>query len=127
MFDFIPNIWRDLHPMVVHFALGGLFMSFGFTLLARVIGNAKLDELSWILLLVGVLAAIPSAITGIVSHLPYEALPVANSVAMWSPAPSTARSSTSIRAKRSGKPKLLSSRPSPPMLVVTKCKSLKQM
>ena len=80
MFDFIPNIWRDLHPMVVHFELGGLFMSFGFTLLARVTGNTKLDELSWVLLVVGVLAAIPSAITGIVSHLPYESLPVASAI-----------------------------------------------
>ncbi|MBI5650425.1 MAG: DUF2231 domain-containing protein [Chloroflexi bacterium] len=80
MFDFIPNLWRDLHPMIVHFALGGLFMSFGFTLLARVTSNAQLDNLSWILLLVGVGTAIPSAVTGIVSHLPYEALPVASAI-----------------------------------------------
>lgn len=72
MFDFVQNIWLDLHPMIVHFALGGLFLSFAFTLLARVRSNPTFNEVSWVLLVVGVLAAIPSTVTGLVAHLPYE-------------------------------------------------------
>lgn len=77
MFDFIPNIWRDLHPMIVHFALASLFLSFAFSLLARARGNAQLNEFSWLLLLVGVATIFPSAVTGIVAHLAYEETPLA--------------------------------------------------
>ena len=28
MLDFVPNIWHDLRPIIVHFALAGLFLSF---------------------------------------------------------------------------------------------------
>lgn len=72
MFDFVQNIWLDLHPMIVHFALAGLFLSFALTLWARIRPRASLNELSWILLVVGVAAAIPSTVTGLIAHLPYE-------------------------------------------------------
>lgn len=72
MFDFVQSIWLDLHPILVHFAIGGLFLSFGFTLLAQVRRSPALDEASWLLLVVGGLAAIPSTITGLIAHLPYE-------------------------------------------------------
>lgn len=72
MFDFIQNIWLDLHPILVHFAVAGLFLSFALTLLARFRPNAALNEASWILLVVGVLAAVPSVVTGLIAHLPYE-------------------------------------------------------
>ncbi|MBI3241265.1 MAG: DUF2231 domain-containing protein [Chloroflexi bacterium] len=72
MFDFAQNIWLDLHPMIVHFALAGLFLSFALTLWTRIRPNARLNELSWILLVVGVAAAIPSTVTGLIAHSPYE-------------------------------------------------------
>lgn len=72
MFNFIQNIWLDLHPMFVHFALAGLFVSFGLTLLARVWTNTILNETSWVLLIIGVAAAIPATITGLIAHFPYE-------------------------------------------------------
>ncbi|NUM44524.1 MAG: DUF2231 domain-containing protein [Anaerolineales bacterium] len=72
MFDFLQNIWLDLHPIIVHFAIGGLFLSFALTLLARFRPNATLNETSWILLVVGVVAAIPATVTGLIAHFPYE-------------------------------------------------------
>lgn len=75
MFNFVQNIWLDLHPMIVHFALAGLFLSFGFTLLARIWTNAAFIETSWVLLVVGVVAAVPAVITGFLAHLPYEGNP----------------------------------------------------
>lgn len=72
MFDFVQNIWLDLHPMVVHFALAGLFSSYVLTLLARFRPGPMLDEASWVLLVIGVAGAIPSTITGLIAHLPYE-------------------------------------------------------
>ncbi|MCG3208194.1 MAG: hypothetical protein FOGNACKC_01796 [Anaerolineae bacterium] len=80
MFNFVQNIWLDLHPMIVHFALAGLFLSFGFTLLARIWTNAAFIETSWVLLVVGVAAAVPAVITGFLAHLPYEGTALAEAI-----------------------------------------------
>ena len=80
MFDFISHIWLDMHPIIVHFAIGGLFLSFAFTLLAWFRPNAALSEASWILLVVGVAAAIPATITGLIAHFPYEETPLAAAI-----------------------------------------------
>lgn len=72
MFDFLQNIWLDLHPIIVHFAIGALFLSFALTLLARFRPNAALNEASWLLLVIGGAAAVPATITGLIAHLPYE-------------------------------------------------------
>lgn len=72
MFAFFQNIWLDLHPIIVHFAIGGLFMSFALTLLARFRPSVALNQASWILLVVGVVAAIPATVTGLIAHFPYE-------------------------------------------------------
>lgn len=80
MFNFVSNIWLDLHPMVVHFALAGLLLSYGFTLLARFRSSVTLNETSWVLLVAGVAAAIPAVITGLVAHLPYEGTALAEAI-----------------------------------------------
>lgn len=72
MFNFLQNIWLDLHPIIVHFAIGGLFISFALSLLARFRSNPTFNEASWILLVVGGLATLPSVITGLIAHSPYE-------------------------------------------------------
>ena len=70
MFDFVANIWQDLHPIIVHFPIALLVVSFGLSLASLV----KPDWLkaAWITFVIGSLATIPAAITGIISHMPYE-------------------------------------------------------
>lgn len=80
MFNFLQTIWQDLHPIIVHFAIGGLFLSFAFTVLNRIRPSAALNETSWILLVVGVLAALPSVVTGLIAHFPYENTAVAGDI-----------------------------------------------
>ncbi len=80
MFNFLQTIWQDLHPILVHFAIGGLFLSFAFSLLNRLRANATLNETSWVLLAVGALAALPSVVTGLIAHEPYENTAVASAI-----------------------------------------------
>lgn len=72
MFDFVQTIWQDLHPMIVHFALAGLFLSFAATLAAGFFPKLPLHEFAWYLLVVGVAAALPAVVTGLISHTAYE-------------------------------------------------------
>lgn len=70
MFDFVGNIVNDLHPIFSHFPIALLVLSFGLTILAKVWPN--LHEPSWLLLWTGGLSAIPSTVTGLIAHEPYE-------------------------------------------------------
>lgn len=70
MFDFIATIPQDLHPILVHMPIALLLVSFGLTLAARF--WPQLNETSWLLLVLGGLVAVPTVITGLIAHAPYE-------------------------------------------------------
>ena len=70
MFNFIGNIFNDLHPIIVHFPIALLMVSFLLTFGAR--WQPQWHETSWLLLVLGGLATIPATITGMIAHLPYE-------------------------------------------------------
>ena len=70
MFSFLSNIQRDLHPIIVHFPIALLILSFTLSLFWR--RNERLNAASWLLLVLGGLATLPAVITGLISHEPYE-------------------------------------------------------
>ena len=70
MFDFLANLQRDLHPIVVHFPIALLVLSFILSLFWR--RSERLNSVSWLLLVVGGLATLPATVTGLISHIPYE-------------------------------------------------------
>lgn len=78
MFRFLSTILDDLHPALVHFPIALLFVAFFLTVLGRT--NGKYKETSWIMLVIGALATIPTAVSGFISHFPYENLPVSNDI-----------------------------------------------
>jgi uncharacterized membrane protein len=70
MLEFIPNIGRDLHPILNHFPIALLTTSFVFALLKR--RWSHLAQPEWILFATGSLLCIPTMVSGVVSHFPYE-------------------------------------------------------
>jgi uncharacterized membrane protein len=78
MFEFIPNLYHDLHAITVHFPIAFLTLSFFLSLFAR--RGETFSRMSWMLLVIGSLVAIAAVITGLISHEPYEALPVMETI-----------------------------------------------
>ena len=70
MFDFIANIFNDFHPIMVHFPIALLLVSFGLSITARF--KPKWLSAAWITFLIGALGTIPATISGLISHIPYE-------------------------------------------------------
>lgn len=70
MFDFIASIPQDLHPIMVHLPIGLLLISFALSFAA--LRWPQLHESSWLLLVIGGLATVPTAFTGLLAHFPYE-------------------------------------------------------
>ena len=70
MFDFLGNLQRDLHPIIVHFPIALLVLSFTLSLFWQ--RNERFNAASWLLLVVGGFATLPAVVTGLISHLPYE-------------------------------------------------------
>lgn len=70
MLDFLGNLQRDLHPIIVHFPIALLVLSFTLNLFWQ--RNERLSAASWPLLVVGGFATLPAAATGLISHIPYE-------------------------------------------------------
>lgn len=69
MLDFLGNLQRDLHPIIVHFPIALLVLSFTLSLFWQ--RNEKLNAASWLLLVIGGFATLPAVVTGLISH-PYE-------------------------------------------------------
>lgn len=72
MFDFVQDIGLDLYPVLVHCAVAGLFLSCGLTRQTRVRISKSHNEASWIMLVAGTAASIPSRVTGLIAHSLYE-------------------------------------------------------
>jgi len=70
MFDFLSNIPQDLHPLLVHFPVALLSLSFLLWFWSR--RSAGLRETEWLLFAAGALGTLPATITGLVAHAPYE-------------------------------------------------------
>jgi uncharacterized membrane protein len=67
-------IQRDVHPFLTHFPIALLIVSVGADIAARWRGDLRL--VGWVTLLLGTLLAIPSVVTGLVAHIPYEGGPL---------------------------------------------------
>ncbi len=78
MFDSVGNIFTDLHPIIVHFPIALLVVSFWLSLAARF--NPKWLQAAWITFVIGALATIPTTISGLISHEPYEGSALAGQI-----------------------------------------------
>lgn len=78
MFDFIDHLFTDLHPILVHFPIALLLLSFAATVAARL--WPKLHEPAWLFLLIGAPLALPATITGLIAHLPYEGYALSSAI-----------------------------------------------
>ena len=63
-----------LHPLVVHFPIALLIASVGLSWAA--LRWPSLRPLSWPLLLLGTITALPAVVTGLIEHRPYEETPL---------------------------------------------------
>ena len=70
MLDFIKNIRKDLHPILIHFPIA--FLGFSFILSFLSMRVSRWNEASWLLLWVGGLSCIPASVSAVISHFPYE-------------------------------------------------------
>ena len=70
MFDFIDHIWSDLHPILSHFPIALLF--FGGALAFASKRWLDLARFATAVLTTGAVSTLPSVISGLVAHFPYE-------------------------------------------------------
>lgn len=70
MFDFVANIGNDLHPIVTHFPIALLIVSFVLAFVIR--QKPEFENMEWWSFAIGALMALPATITGVVAHFPYE-------------------------------------------------------
>ena len=70
MLDFINTIPDDFHPILIHFPIALIGFSFLLSILS--LWFSTLNETSWFLLWVGSLSCIPTFVSGLITHFPYE-------------------------------------------------------
>lgn len=70
MFEFVANIGNDLHPIINHFPIALLSLSFVLAFLARV--KPDLGTTEWWTFAIGAIMTLPATITGLIDHFPYE-------------------------------------------------------
>lgn len=70
MSNLILNSFNHLHPIVGHFPIVLLIVSVALDVWGR--WRPEVRRTAWLALLLGTLAAIPTVITGIIAHFPYE-------------------------------------------------------
>ena len=78
MEDLFSNTLTHLHPALGHFPIVLLIVSVILDLLGC--RRPALRQTAWIALLLGTLMAIPTAITGIIAHIPYEGTAVMEAI-----------------------------------------------
>lgn len=70
MFNFVSNIFNDMHALIVHFPIALLVVSFGLSVVARF--KPGWLTASWITFVIGALATLPATASGLAAHAPYE-------------------------------------------------------
>lgn len=70
----IANTLNHLHPIFSHFPIVLLIASVVLDMLA--VRRSRLRESAWLALVIGMLGAIASTVTGLIDHLPYEETPL---------------------------------------------------
>ena len=70
MFDFVANITSDLHPILNHFPIALLVLSFILAFPSQLF--QRFEETEWWTFVIGALMTIPATITGLIDHFPYE-------------------------------------------------------
>lgn len=70
MFDFVAHIGDDLHPIITHFPIALLIVSFVLAFVVR--QKPEFDLMEWWTFAIGAFATLPATISGLVSHFPYE-------------------------------------------------------
>ena len=73
LLDFVSNLSSDHHPILVHFPIALLVTSFFLAFARR--RWRELGETEWNLFWIGSLSCIPTTVSGVISHFPYEELP----------------------------------------------------
>jgi len=79
MSDLLSNALTHLHPMLVHFPIALLVVSWVLDIAARWAPSLRLS--GWALLFLGALGTIPAVISGIVAHFPYESTSAIRAIA----------------------------------------------
>ena len=74
MFEFLSHLTDDLHPALNHFPIALLTVSFLLSFAARRWTGLRATE--WFTFCWGAIMAVPTAITGLIAHEPFEELPV---------------------------------------------------
>lgn len=74
MFQFVEHLFDDLHPILNHFPIAFLVVSFVLTFAKR--KWPTLSQSEWLLFLWGSCMTIPAAVSGIAAHEAYEELPI---------------------------------------------------
>ena len=70
MFDFVFHLLDDLHPILNHFPIALLVISFLLVLFAR--KRESLRQVEWLAFAWGATMCLPAAISGLVAHEAYE-------------------------------------------------------
>jgi uncharacterized membrane protein len=76
------NLLSDLlaypHPMLNHFVIALLFVSVVLDLWGR--WKSAIRYTAWVTLVLGTVATIPTVITGLIAHIPYETTPAMEAI-----------------------------------------------
>ena len=74
----LSTLQRDLHPMLSHFPIALLVVSVGLDLAARF--WPQLRPSAWLTLVLGAVMTLPTTVTGLIAHVPYEDSPAAGAI-----------------------------------------------
>jgi len=76
MFEFVTHIIDDLHPILTHFPIALLIISFVLVFVRPF--SKRFVETEWWSFALGAFLALPATISGLVAHFPYEEIEAAH-------------------------------------------------